>query len=247
MRFSVCMATYNGARHVERQLRTILSELGPDDEVVVVDDCSSDDTVAVIQGIRDRRVRVLQNDRNRREVYSFSRVLLEARNDVIFLADQDDLWVPGRVAVMANELEKSGADVVTSNFDWMDDAEVPVDIPYDGVRASASRRHLRNVADIFIGKTNYFGCAMAMRREFVAVVAPIPDFVESHDLWIALASNLYRTNLHLDDRTLRKRKHAGNATSVISGRRLHRKLWSRVIFARSLIALLARRGARGLR
>jgi len=240
MSYSVCMATYNGARHVERQLRTILSELGPDDEVIIVDDSSRDDTVAVIEQIDDRRIRVLRNERNRREVQSFSRALVEARNDVVFLADQDDVWVQGRVTLMAGALEKSGADVVTSNFDWMDDAELPVDIPFDGVRASASRQHLRNIADIFIGRTNYFGCAMAMRREFVPLIAPIPSFVESHDLWIAIASNLFRTNVHLDSKTLHKRKHDSNATSVVSTRSLRKKLWSRVLFGWSLLVLMHR-------
>ena len=73
------------------------------------------------------------------------------------------------------------------------------------------------------------------------VVAPIPTFVESHDLWIALASNFTGSNVHVDESTLLKRKHASNVTSTISTRSLYRKLRSRVVFVMSLVVLCARR------
>jgi glycosyltransferase involved in cell wall biosynthesis len=240
MSISVCMATYNGELYVGAQLRSILDQLGDEDEVIVIDDCSTDRTVDVVNGFADPRILLRRNERNLGEVISFSRALEQATNEYVFLADQDDIWIPGRADRMIACLKDTGASLVTGNFVWMDTNEVPIDIPYDGVASSNSSRHFGNVADIFIGKTNYFGCAMVLRRPFVKVVAPIPWFVESHDLWIALASNVLRSNAHLDDATLRKRKHGHNATSTVSSRSLPRKLWSRVLFAMSLVAILGR-------
>jgi glycosyltransferase involved in cell wall biosynthesis len=237
---SVCMATYNGEAYVVRQVTSILEQLTPTDEIVVVDDCSTDRTVETILRIGDPRISIHVNDRNRREVYSFSRAISLARNEIVFMADQDDVWMPGRATLMKQRLLASNAVVLSSNFRWMNALEEPIDVPCDGVSAAQSTKHVRNVADIFIGKTNYFGCAMAFRREFVPVIAPIPAFVESHDLWIALASNLARANIHLDEPTLLKRKHGNNATSTVSTRSLYRKLRSRVIFALSLVVLLNR-------
>jgi glycosyltransferase involved in cell wall biosynthesis len=234
------MATYNGERFVAQQLRSILTQLSDDDEVIVVDDCSMDGTVETVRRIGDRRITVHMNDRNRGEVFSFSRAMSLARNDFLFLSDQDDVWIPGRASAMKQRLVESGASVVSSNVEWMNTNEEPIDVVYDGVASRDSEKHLANIVDIFLGKTNYFGCAMALRREFVKVIAPIPSFVESHDLWIALASNLVGSNTHLDERTLRKRKHADNATSTVSARSLYRKLRSRVIFAASLIVLFGR-------
>ena len=242
MSVSVCMATYNGAKYVSRQLRSILDQLtDDDDEVIVIDDCSSDATVDVVKQLGDHRISVHVNDRNRGEVFSFGRAIQLAKNDFVFLADQDDIWVPGRVSLMQRRLVEAEASVVSSNFEWIAANEDPIAVPYDGVASGDSRRHLKNIVDIFIGKTNYYGCAMAFRREFVRVVAPIPRFVESHDLWIALASNVARSNLHIDDRTLLKRKHDSNVTSTISTRSLYRQLKSRVVFAMCLVALCARR------
>lgn len=240
MSISVCMATHNGERFVDRQLRSILVQLASEDEIIVVDDCSTDHTVDVIDRIHDSRIKVYKNTQRLRPAHTFGRALEMARHDYIFLADQDDIWLPGRVVLMRQALEDSGAAVVSRNFVWMNAEECPINVHYDGVRASTSRSYLRNITDIFVGKTNYFGCAMAIRREFIPIVTPLPFWVESHDLWIALASNITRTNLHANACTLRKRRHDGNATSTVSTRPLYRRLWSRVLFCVSLVILMSR-------
>src|SRR3546814_6979697 len=94
---SVCMGTYNGARWIEIQLGSILSQLSPEDEVVIVDDGSKDDTLDRVASFNDPRVRVLRNGRNRGVDLTFERALGEARGDIIFLSDQDDFWYPNKV------------------------------------------------------------------------------------------------------------------------------------------------------
>jgi glycosyltransferase involved in cell wall biosynthesis len=240
MSISVCIATYNGERHILRQLASILAQLHEGDEVIIVDDCSKDGTIAAINTRDDRRITVHRNEQNCGEVFSFSRAIAMAKNDFVFMSDQDDIWTEGRAALMIRELNESGACLVTSNFDNMNDDEEPIEIPYEGVAAVNSKKHLQNVVDIFIGKTNYFGCAMAFRRDLIDVITPIPRFVESHDLWVAMAGNLIGANVHMDPSTLRKRKHAKNVTNIVSPRSLYRKLRSRVIFAASLVLLYVR-------
>jgi len=237
------MATYNGEKYVARQLQSILEQLDDGDEVIVVDDCSTDGTTETVRRLGDRRVTVHQNERNRGEVFSFGRAIALAKNAFLFLSDQDDVWIPGRLSLMRQRLVESGANVATANFRWIDSAGDPIDVPFDGVASRDSRRHAKNIVDIFLGRTNYFGCAMAFRREFVPVVSPIPSFVESHDLWIALASNVARSNVHIDEHTLLKRKHGRNTTSTVSSRSLHRKIWSRLVFALSLVVLFFRHRA----
>ena len=194
----------------------------------------------MVKQFGDRRIALHVNDRNRGEVFSFGRAIQLAKNEFVFLSDQDDIWIPGRVSLMRRRLVEAKASVVSSNFDWIAANESPIDVAYHGVASGDSRRHFKNIVDIFVGRTNYYGCAMAFRREFVHVLAPIPRFVESHDLWIALASNLAGSNVHIDDKTLLKRKHDSNVTSTVSTRVLYRKLKSRVVFAMSLVVLFAR-------
>ena len=240
MSVSVCIATYNGGEFVVKQLTSILDELGPTDEVVVVDDASTDETVRKVKSLQDSRIKLFQNPENKREIYSFSYALSKAKNDIVFLSDQDDIWLPGRVALMKDALINSEAEVLTSNFRWIDQFDNPVDVPFDGVSSKTSSEGFRNILDIFVGRTNYFGCAMAIRKRFLKIICPIPEYVESHDLWIALSSNLLKANLHIDDETFLKRRHSSNATSTESSRPFLQKLWSRVVFARSLVAIYLR-------
>jgi glycosyltransferase involved in cell wall biosynthesis len=239
---SVCMATYNGERFLHAQVRSILDQLSPLDEIVVVDDCSTDGTSGLIGSFCDPRIRLFINDQRRREVYSFGRAIGLSRNAQIFLADQDDVWLPGRVKRMGLALERAA--LVTTNFEWIDADGNPLPVSVDGVRADASGKFFKNLAGIFIGKTSYFGCALAFRRDLVPLILPIPGYVESHDLWIAMAANVIGSNVHLEDPSLLKRRHDGNATATVSGRSLVSKLWSRAIFARALLELLGRRSTK---
>ena len=235
MNVSVCMATYNGARYVHEQVASILPQLGPSDELVAVDDCSRDETVSVLRAFEDPRVRIHLNERNLGVVASFERALRLARNDVLMLADQDDVWLAGRVQALVAALQSSGALVVSSNSSFMDAGGAPIPFDFPRLSAADSKRYWRNIARIFAGSAPYWGCAMAMRRPALELVLPMPDWVESHDLWIATGSNLIGSNVHVERDTLRRRVHGSNASIV--NRSLRLKLRSRAIFARSVLVL----------
>lgn len=238
MKVSVCMATYNGERYLDEQLRSILRQLGRDDEIIIVDDASLDSTPDIIASFADARIRLVRNRTNIGVNQSFARALSLAANDVVFMSDQDDVWVENRVERMRAELIRTGSLLVSSNQAFIDAAGDPTAYPADRVRADASVKHFRNILDIFAGRKHYYGCTMAFRRELTPLILPVPAFVESHDLWIALAANLARRNAHLEADTLRRRLHGENASIVT--RPIGKKLWSRVIFVRSLIVLIAR-------
>ena len=237
---TVCMATYNGVKYLSEQVMSVLSQLNASDELIIVDDCSVDNTVELIRNINDPRIIVIKNNENKREIKTFERAISLAKNDLIFLSDQDDIWVPGRLNLMSRALINGDADVVASNFTWIDSRGSSINVTVDGVSADASRSYIKNITDIFLGKTNYYGCAMAFHRRFLPIVLPIPRLVESHDLWIALAANLARSNSHLNDVTLLKRQHGSNATSPVSTRKLHQKIWSRVIFLVCIVIVFRR-------
>ncbi len=234
------MATYNGGNYIFRQLSSILEQLSDGDEVVIVDDCSTDNTIDQIRGINDSRIKLYINNRNMREVYSFGHALGLAKNPIIFLSDQDDIWMQNKVSTMLKTIELSGCALATSNFEWIDYDEQVIDLPFDGVSERTSKLFLKNIIDIYIGRTNYFGCAMAMNSSIKRIVLPIPQFVESHDLWIALAGNILRSNVHLDAQLFKKRKHLSNLTSTVSTRNIYKKLISRIIFTISIFILLLR-------
>jgi len=235
---SICMATYNGAAFIEEQVTSILEQLAPTDEMVFVDDGSSDHTVNVLERFRDERIVIHRNGVNRGHVYSFQKAIALSRHPIIVLADQDDRWLGGRLTLLIDALEASGAMVVSSNSDYMDTHGRPINHHAHRLIAQNSRHYLRNIARVFIGRAGYYGCAMAFRRELLPLILPMPEFVESHDLWIALASNLIGSNTHVERSTLVRRIHGQNAS--LARRSLVKKLRSRAIFLWSLGVLLGR-------
>lgn len=211
---SVAMATYNGAAHVREQVDSVLAQLGPGDELVIVDDASTDDTVATLAAVDDPRVRLVESTPNRGYVRTFERAIGETTGEVVLLADQDDVWLPGRVEAMVEALRThqvvatnlttlGGPDTLRGPFGQEDWKLQPAD---DGRRAA-------NLAGIVAGLRPYYGCAMGVRRDALSVVLPFPaHLVESHDLWLAMYGNLAGSLAHLDRRTIARRIHDDQAT-----------------------------------
>lgn len=95
---SVVMATYNGAQWVVPTIESLLAQSLPDFELIVVDDCSTDDTRAVLAAIDDPRIRIIHAEQNRGPVHSRNRGFAEARGRYIAALDQDDVCHPERLA-----------------------------------------------------------------------------------------------------------------------------------------------------
>lgn len=235
-RVSVCMATYKGEQFVVEQLESILAQLGADDEVVVVDDASPDGTASVVASIDDSRVRLVRAADNKGYVRTFERAVGLSRGEYIFLSDQDDVWIPGRVEQMLNAL--STHMVVASNFDMHGSAPRPW-IPR--LRSSDSGRHLANLFGILVGYRAYYGCGMAFRRDVLAYFTPVPAYVpESHDLWLAICGNVAGSIAHLDEATIYRRIHDENQTPA-GFRSLPKIIAARVMMVRLIAEALSRR------
>jgi glycosyltransferase involved in cell wall biosynthesis len=236
---SVCIAVYNGEKYIKEQISSILKQLGSQDEIIVVDDCSFDETIKFIHEFDDMRIQIFHNETNKGHVYSFSRAIFLSSKDYIFLSDQDDIWVEGRVNIMKQKLYNSSSKLISSNSKFIDAEGNFIDFYTQGVSESDSKRVYKNIINIFLGKKNYYGCLMAFKKELKPLILPIPYYVESHDLWIAFAANIDNSNLHFDAFTLNRRIH-GNNSSILN-RGLSKKIRSRFIFLISLLHLSFRK------
>lgn len=185
-KISVVMATYNGANYIVDQLRSILGQLDDDDEVIVSDDHSTDATVALVDGLADKRVRIVKPSMPRGPIFNFEHGLGYARGSIIVLSDQDDIWLPGRIAVIRDYFAKS-----VHVYDLlMLDSEV-VDENLCAINSSvfellnAGVGILKNVY-----RNTYIGCHMAFKRELLNMAMPFPKGISMHDVWLGLVSEL---------------------------------------------------------
>ena len=93
MKISVALAAYKGEQYIAEQLNSILPQLGDDDEIIVSDDFPSGKTREAVDGIRDKRIRYIEGQ-SKGVVSNFENALNACTGDVIFLCDQDDVWMP---------------------------------------------------------------------------------------------------------------------------------------------------------
>jgi glycosyltransferase involved in cell wall biosynthesis len=238
---SICMATFNGQLYIQEQVESIVSQMEIYDELVIVDDASNDGTVNYLESIGDPRIRIYRNTSNIGHVQSFAKVLSLAQGKYLLMADQDDIWIKGRLSIIRAALA-DGSELVSTNSIFIDSENRIIAPLHSDLLEADSNRHTRNIFQIFTGKAYYDGCAMGLRKELLRLILPIPNYVESHDLWIAMAANLAKSNKHLERYTLYRRMHGNNA-SIVS-RSLVRKLLSRVIFLLSLFHISLRKFTR---
>jgi glycosyltransferase involved in cell wall biosynthesis len=203
---SVVMAVFNGRRYLAEQVDSILSQLEGEDELVIVDDASTDDGVAALQISNLDRVNVIRNHRNIGVFGTFQRGLTLARHDIVFLSDQDDVWLPGKRSAFAREFVSDPAVCLV-----ISDAEV---IDATGRLTAASFMATRGGFDgSLIGtlwRNRYLGCAMAVRKRLLDIALPIPRLVPMHDMWLGLIGRSTGRVVYLPKPYLRYRRHGNN-------------------------------------
>lgn len=202
---SVAMATYNGERYVRDQIYSILKELKPYDELVISDDGSYDDTIKIIRNIDDPRIKLIKGPRMGVK-QNFANAIKNCTGKYIFLADQDDIWLDGKVDKVLNKFE----DKVTC---VLHDAKI-VDEKLNVINNSFFKFRKSKLGKINnIVKNSYVGCCMAFSKELKPFILPIPDDIEMHDQWIGLLSEKYGKSVLLNEPLILYRRHDSNTSS----------------------------------
>lgn len=208
-RLSVCMATYNGEPWVGAQLRSILEQVGPDDEVVVSDDGSTDRTLEVVRSIADPRVRVVPGGPFRDPARNFENALRQAAGDVVALSDQDDVWLPGRVARIRERFAAPHPPVFLLALDGEVTDESGGQLHPSLFRLNGARPGLlKNVYD-----NSYTGACLAFSRPLLDLALPFPARIPMHDMWLGLLAEIFGGVEFVPGRWMAYRRHDATATS----------------------------------
>ncbi len=227
IRISVVMPTYQGEVYLRRQLDTILSQLSEKDELVISDDGSVDGTLSLLQEYQDsdNRIRLFQGP-GQGIKKNVEHLLKNARGRYIFLADQDDIWLDGKVEKVLRAFEQQKASVV------IHDARVFAGEKESGIQMEsffAFRNAGAGVVKNMI-KNSYIGCCMAFRRELLSMILPIPAQIEMHDQWIGVLGDYYAGKSYfLREALLLYRRHGAN-NSAMDHYGVLRMVRNRVVF-----------------
>lgn len=213
------MATYNGEKYIRQQMDSILCQLGQDDEIIVSDDGSTDKTLDILKEINDPRIKIYSHHKDpklmkmrsasfRLAAKNFEHAMKIAHGDFIYLADQDDIWLPNRVKMVQSLLWSY--DLIMCNYSIInDDNEVLVEQYYE--KSPVSRRFFLNLM-----RTPFLGCCMAFRRSVLSYCLPLPKACIGHDFWMGCLICKLGSFKYIEKPLHLYRKHSNNVSPVIT-------------------------------
>lgn len=233
------MATHNGAEYIKEQLDSVLCQIGKDDEIIVSDDGSTDDTVSIIEAYNDPRIKIhhykqapVKSDHSKfyYAARNFENALKHASGDYIFLCDQDDIWNKDKIKIMLPYLRKYEC-VHHGKYDMYVDG-TPMQIHYP----------MPDKTDIFNGlaKMRFAGCCMGITRKLKDKALPFPTRIPTHDGWLACMALSMNSYYYIPEPLIKHRIH-GNNVSYRNGAK--GDLWYSLRFRFHIIANLIARGA----
>lgn len=211
---SVAMATYKGTRYVLEQLRSIEEQTVLPDEVVICDDVSADDTVAVIQEYSKTsklNIRLYQNEENLGFRKNFEKAISLCACDVVFLCDQDDVWVNTKVERVLQEFSTDPQLVYAFTDAYVTDADLKVtnDSIWSIYGIDWMELNRQTFFDYVQTRMFPLGFQVAAKREFLLAIMP---FLSDHDGWIAVCAPAFGTVKAIPEKLVYYRRHE-NTTS----------------------------------
>lgn len=197
---SIIMPSYNTAEYIAASIESVLAQTYADWELIIVDDCSADNTDSVVAPyLEDKRIRYLKNATNSGAAISRNYALREAKGRWIAFLDSDDLWLPQKLEKQIAFMEKNGYSFTYTSYSKIDESSVPV-----GVFVSGPKK---------ISKTGMFnycwlGCLTVMYDAEAIGLVQINDIRKNNDyaMWLQICQKarcylldeclaLYRTRI----------------------------------------------------
>jgi glycosyltransferase involved in cell wall biosynthesis len=195
------------------QLRSILAQLCADDEIIVVDDASTDKTCDEVSALQDARLLLIRNVHNQGVLRAFETALSRSTGEIVFLSDQDDLWLPNKVDTVL--------DAFACDPDLMLVASDAILIDQNGATIGGSFYAQRGKfraglwSNLLIGK--FHGCTMAFRRALLRKALPFPSGrLVHHDTWIGCMNALTGGKTkYIAEPLVAYRRHSTNVTGRV--------------------------------
>ena len=193
LRLSIALCTYNGARSLEEQLQSFAAQHRLPDELILSDDGSTDNTLALAEQFARTAafpVRIVRNPKNLGYNRNFAQAIALCTGDIIALSDQDDLWYPQKLArLQALFLEHPEADGIFSDGDLIDLASnrLPGSLwgSFRFLPDDQQRLRSGNAVEVLLQRNVVTGMAFAFRRHWQNQLAEMPA-TWPHDAWLAL-------------------------------------------------------------
>lgn len=201
---SIVMPSYNTAKYIKESIDSVLAQTYTNWELIIVDDCSTDDTDKIVMAIKDDRIRYLKNERNSGAAVSRNYALCQAKGKWIAFLDSDDLWEPDKLKKQVSFMEENDYHFSYTNYIEIDEASQPNGRSVTGPKKITKR-----------GMYNYCwpGCLTVMYNAQVVGMIQIEDIKKNNDyaMWLKVCKNA--DCYLLDEQLAQYRKRSGSISN----------------------------------
>lgn len=177
---SIIMPSYNTAKFITDTIQSVLNQTYQNWELLIVDDCSTDNSDEVIASFNDPRIKIFKNEKNSGAAISRNKAIAEAAGKWIAFLDSDDLWLPEKLEKQINFMRKNGY-----HFSYTNYVEIDEDNILNGTMVTGPKK----VSNLAMHTFNYMGCLTVMYDcEYVGLIQ-IENLKKRNDyaIWVKVA------------------------------------------------------------
>lgn len=215
MNVSVIVCTFNGEKYIVEQLNSILDQSIQPDEIIVVDDNSTDNTYELIKScyLDNPKIKIYKNDINKGVVKNFEKALLISKGKYIFFSDQDDIWMRNKIEEVLKAFKYYDADMVCHDALIVDKHLKILNNSLHKKVGLTFRENKLQQFDSLLYNNKITGCCMAINNKLKNKVIPFSKNV-LHDQWISLIAIQEGNIFCIDDKLVLYRQHDNNVVGI---------------------------------
>ncbi|MGN8886887.1 glycosyltransferase family 2 protein [Blautia sp. HCP28S3_G10] len=211
---SVAMCTYNGEKYVAEQIKSILSQSHPIDEIVIGDDGSTDKTVEIVEQILKTskvKYKIIQNKTNLGYRKNFENAIANTTGDIIFLSDQDDVWIKEKVKILLRDLDEKEEYLLVFSDAYLVDGQLNKmeGSLWESVYYLKNKCKFNNCLELFLNGYYVTGATVAFKRTLFEKAYPFSE-IWQHDGWLGILAALYGDVFAEEQKLILYRQHGNN-------------------------------------
>ena len=197
---SIIMPSWNTAKWIGESIGSVINQTYQNWELIIVDDCSTDNTDEVVQSYNDKRIKYLKNEVNSGAALTRNRAIREAQGEWVAFLDSDDLWAPQKLEKMLEFMTTNGYSFAYHEYEKIDEESKPLNIYVSGPKV-VTKRKMYNYG--------YPGCLTFIYSAKKHGLIQVKDIKKNNDYAILLKlcklDNCYLLNENLASYRIRKK------------------------------------------
>mgnify|MGYP003576945079 CR=1 FL=1 len=215
---SIALCTYNGERFLKEQLDSLINQDYPSIEIIIVDDCSTDRTLEILNQYSSQHsfIKVVQNSQNLGYKQNFEKAIALCEGDYIALSDQDDIWQPNKISLLSENIGEHI--LIYHDSEFIDETGLSLNKKMSDIVNLYSGKH----PEAFVFFNSVSSHALMFKKELKKHLERFPKYI-NHDAWIGfVAANIGSLKI-LNLSLVKYRQHSHSSTDILKRKEGARK------------------------